>query len=152
MNPARATLRDLVGDGLLERVPVDENVVANLVRQAGNHLRSARRDASDDPEGAFQLAYDACRKICLALVLAAGLRPKGDGHHATTFDAASELAAHFGARQQVRDAAQLRYVRNGAEYRAEAVSSADVEDAIEIGSDLLSDVAPNIDKIVQSAT
>ncbi|HEY3004866.1 MAG TPA: hypothetical protein VGJ44_21135, partial [Kribbellaceae bacterium] len=104
--------------------------------------------SDDDPEGAFQLGYDACRKICLALVLATGLRPRGEGHHATTFDAASAIAANFAARSVVRDAAQLRYVRNGAEYRAEAVTDADVADAIAIGDELLKTMTDGIDKIL----
>jgi hypothetical protein len=71
---ARATLASLLAGGSLERVPVDDDVVGNLLRQAGNHLRTARAGVeADDPEGAFQLAYDACRKTCLALVMATGL-------------------------------------------------------------------------------
>jgi len=91
VTPSQNSLADLVGDGLLERAPIDVNVVRNLLRQAGNHLRTAAASSDDDPEGAFQLGYDACRKICLALVLATGLRPRGEGHHATTFDAASAI-------------------------------------------------------------
>jgi hypothetical protein len=148
---ARVTLADLLAEDSLERVPIDSDVVANLLRQAANHLRTSKAGAPDDPEGAFQLAYDSCRKTCLALVLATGLRPKGDGHHATTFDAAGEIAKNFGGRSVVIDAANLRYVRHGAEYRAEAVTPDDVDDAIAIGEELLDQLVPSIEKILESA-
>jgi hypothetical protein len=149
MTPADRTLAALLGDGALERVPKDHDVVRNLLRQAGNHLGTAAGGAESDPEGAFQLAYDGCRKMCLALVLATGIRPRGEGHHAVTFEAATAIAASFGERQLVRDAGQLRYVRNGAEYRAETVSAADVDDAIAIGKELRDALAGNIDKILR---
>lgn len=57
---ARVTIASLLSEGSIERVPVDEEVVTNLLRQAGNHLRTAAVGAEgDDAEGAFQLAYDA---------------------------------------------------------------------------------------------
>lgn len=119
MNAAtRATIASLISAGEVERVPVDQAVVTNLLRQAGNHLRTAATGAdAGDPEGAFQLAYDACRKTSLALVMATGLRPKGQSAHVTTFEAAGAIASNFGGGQIVTDAAQLRYVRHGAEPR-----------------------------------
>ena len=149
---ARATIASLISAGEVERVPVDQEVVANLLRQAGNHLRTAAAGAdAGDPEGAFQLAYDACRKTSLALVMATGLRPKGQSAHVTTFEAAAAIASSFGSRQTVTDAAELRYVRHGAEYRAEAVSAADVEDALAIGADLLKAFEPAIGQILQAS-
>jgi hypothetical protein len=148
----RATIASLISAGDVERVPVDQAVVTNLLRQAGNHLRTAAAGAdAGDPEGAFQLAYDACRKTSLALVMATGLRPKGQSAHVTTFDAAAAIASNFGARQIVTDAAQLRYVRHGAEYRAEAVSAADVEDALVIGADLIKALETAIAQILQAS-
>jgi hypothetical protein len=148
---ARATLASLLAGGSLERVPVDDDVVGNLLRQAGNHLRTARVGVeADDPEGAFQLAYDACRKTCLALVMATGLRPKGQAAHVITFEAAGAIAVDVGARQVVIEAADLRFVRHGAEYRAEAVTAADVTDAIAIGNQLIKVLTPAVDKIMSS--
>jgi len=150
---AQATIASLISAGEVERVPVDEAVVTNLLRQAGNHLRTAAAGAeADDPEGAFQLAYDACRKTSLALVMATGLRPKGQSAHVATFEAAAAIAANFGGRQTVTDAAQLRYVRHGAEYRAETVSAADVEDALAIGDELIKVLEPAIEQILQASS
>lgn len=153
MNAAtRATIASLISAGDIERVPVDQAVVTNLLRQAGNHLRTAAAGAeAGDPEGAFQLAYDACRKTSLALVMATGLRPKGQSAHVITFDAAAAIASNFGSRQIVTEAAQLRYVRHGAEYRAEAVSAADVEDALAIGAELIKALETAIDQILRAS-
>lgn len=150
MNAARVTIASLLTEGSIERVPVDQEVVSNLLRQAGNHLRTAATGASaDDPEGAFQLAYDACRKSSLALVMATGLRPKGQAAHLITFEAAAVIASNFGARQIITDAAQLRYVRHGAEYRAETVSAADVDDAIAIGEELIKTLQQAVEQILR---
>ncbi|TDD55054.1 hypothetical protein E1263_26530 [Kribbella antibiotica] len=150
---ARATIASLISEGAVERVPVDESVTSNLLRQAGNHLRTAAAGAEDgDPEGAFQLAYDACRKISLALVMATGLRPKGQSAHVITFNAAAAIASNFGASRVVIDAAELRYVRHGAEYRAETVGAADMEDALAIGNELLKTLQPAIEQILQSSS
>jgi hypothetical protein len=147
---ARATIASLISEGSIERVPVDQDVVTNLLRQAGNHLRTATAGASDDdPEGAFQLAYDACRKTSLALVMAMGLRPKGQAAHVITFEAAAVIASNFGARQVVTEAAQLRYVRHGAEYRAETVSAAEVDDAIALGHELIEKLQVGIEQILR---
>lgn len=149
---ARATIASLISEGTVERVTVDQEVVANLLRQAGNHLRTAAAGAeAGDPEGAFQLAYDACRKTSLALVMATGLRPKDQSAHVITFNAAAAIASSFGASRIVIDAAELRYVRHGAEYRAEAVSAADIEDALAIGAELIKTLQPAIDQILQSS-
>lgn len=152
MSPAPVSLAGLLAEGSIERVSVDPHVATNLLRQARNHLRTADAGASGgDHEGAFQLAYDACRKTCLALVLATGLRPKGAAAHAVTFEAAAVIAANFGARQVVADASNLRFVRHGAEYRAETVSAEDVHDAISIGGELLEDLAPRVEQILSSS-
>jgi hypothetical protein len=148
---ARATLATLITEGSLERVPIDEVVVGNLLRQAGNHLRTASVGVeADDPEGAFQLAYDACRKTCLALVMATGLRPKGQAAHVITFEAAAAIAGNVGAHRVVTEAADLRFVRHGAEYRAEAVNVDDVHDAIAIGDELINILTPVVDKILSA--
>jgi hypothetical protein len=62
------------------------------------------------------------------------------------------IASSFGGRQVVTDASQLRYVRHGAEYRAETVSAADVADALQIGDELIKALEPAIDRILQAST
>jgi len=147
---ARVSLTRLLAEGGLERIPVDAQVCTELLRQAANHLRTATAGtAGGDHEGAFQLAYDASRKTCLALVMATGLRPKGDAPHAVTFEAAAAIADNFGGRHLVEDASNLRFVRHGSEYRAEIVSADDAEDAIAIGTELLAALTPRVEQILQ---
>lgn len=150
MNPAaRVTLAELMRDGALERVPVDADVCRNLVRQAGNHLRTAQAGIdAGDVEGGYQLAYDACRKLCLGLVLALGLRPVGKRHHAATFEAAAAAASSFEGRSIVDDAADLRHVRHGAEYLAEAIALVDAQDSVAVGLELVETVGPQIERIL----
>ena len=92
MTPARHTpLSRLVMEGHLEQVPVDATTCRELVHQAQNHaLTAAAGRGIGDLEGAFQIGYDGCRKVCLGLALAYGVRAKGDtGHHAATFNTAA---------------------------------------------------------------
>lgn len=127
----------------LEAVPVDSQTCRTLVEQSNAHLRSAQMLEELDAEGAFQLAYDGCRKVALAVVSAAGSRPRGPAHHAVTFDAAAALVVLHGGegvpalKRALDDATDLRRVRGAAEYHGESVAPADVGDAIEILGELL---------------
>ena len=152
MTPARVGLADLIAEGSLERVTVDAETCSHLMTQARNHLRTAAAGLQIvDTEGAFQLAYDACRKACLGLILAMGLRPRGEAHHAVTFKAAAAIAHTFGGHQIVNDASHLRFIRHGAEYRAETVSLEDAQDAIDTGTELIDLLEPKIQQILTNS-
>jgi len=151
MSPTRRTLTDLKTAGSLESVPADPEVVANLLHQARNHLSTAAAALTTDTEGAFVLAYDACRKICAALLFALQLRPTGEGSHVTTFQAAAAAAHNFGGRQVVEDAADLRRIRHGSEYRGNIIDTADATDAVDLGRDLLQVLEPAIQRILTAA-
>lgn len=149
MTPARKTeLSKMVLAGELERVPVDPDVCRTMVEQARRHAKTAAagRDL-EDYEGAFQLAYDACRKVALALVLSFGVRPAGEsGHHGDTFAAAAAIirnhANHAALRQSIDDASDLRFARSGAEYRAETITANAVDDSLTILGELLAGLVP----------
>lgn len=152
MNAAlvRRTLRQLEAEGVIEQISRDQDVVVGLQSSAAKHIRTANAGVTlDDYEGAFQLAYDTCRKVCTALVLAAGYRPVDDQrHHVAAFEAAAALAQNFGRRPLVEDAANLRFVRHGAEYRGEDVDREDAEDAISIAADLVREFDGPIKKLL----
>ena len=61
------------------------------------------------------------------------------------------LAANFGQRNLVNDAADLRFVRNHAEYRAEAVTLDDASDALAIGEELVKALADPIASLLDAA-
>ncbi|MCT9931047.1 hypothetical protein N5079_12560 [Planotetraspora sp. A-T 1434] len=134
----------------MEPVARDEDACRVLIDQAARHVRTASAGIGlGDSEGGLQLAYDACRKTCLALILAIGLRPKDEqGSHAVTFEAAAAIAANFGARDVVGDAGRLRYVRHGVEYRAGVVHHADAEDAVSLAEELLDSLSPQVTKLL----
>lgn len=107
----------LVEKGLLERVEPDEAIAQELLAEARRHLTSAARIAGDDPNGAYQLLYDAARKALIAHMAASGVRvARGRlGGHETTgkygkvalSSAASEALANFD---------RMRRNRNRSEY------------------------------------
>jgi len=134
----RRSLTALLNASDLERVPVDGKTCQRLLDQAHRHVLTASSGLGhDDAEGAFQIAYDACRKVCLALVLSSGLRPRGESEHRTTFEAAAAIAESVGGRSVVDDAADLRLVRNNTEYRGVEVTRDEAKDAIDIAGELL---------------
>jgi hypothetical protein len=147
---ARVTLQQLLDERAVEPVTRDEDACRTLVEQSIRHLRTAGAGVTlEDSEGGLVLAYDACRKTCLALILAIGLRPRDEqGSHAVTFEAAAAISANFGAEDIVGDAGRLRYLRNGVEYRAGVVHRSEAEDAVELAEELLRALRPQIEKLL----
>lgn len=147
--PPNPTLMQLAREGRTETVTVNADDVRALLDQAGKHVATARAALDlEDFEGAHTMAYDACRKTALALVWATGLRPKGEGHHEATFEAASAIADSFGAEGIVQDAGNLRYARNSSQYRARSISSEDAEDAVSIADELAQTLREPVEQIL----
>lgn len=153
MSPARkTTINELLNAGDLRSAPVDPAVCRSLLEQSRKHVLTARAGiALGDFEGAFTLAYDACRKTGLALVLAAGYRPTGASEHVTTFEAAAMIAEHFENRAVVDDSADLRQLRHSAQYRGESIRGDEAVEAVEIATELLNALEPAIGNALASA-
>lgn len=119
-------LRRLLDTGLMEEVERDEDGASARLDEAERHLESAERIASEDPNGAFQLTYDAARKAITAHMLARGLRVTNrPGGHATTGRyAVAELGETF------RPFDRMRRRRNRSEYGTSLVSDTEVTEAI----------------------
>jgi len=80
-----ATLEELLGAGLVELVERDPEIAATRLEEARRHLRSAETIAEEDPNGAYQLAYDGARKAVTAHMAGAGVRiRRGEGAHVIT--------------------------------------------------------------------
>jgi hypothetical protein len=119
-------VRGLLDAGLLEEVaPHGEDALLRL-DEAERHVTSAEQIAATDPNGAFQLAYDAARKAATAHMLARGLRVTNQpGAHATTGRyALIELGEAFASFDR------MRRRRNRSEYGTSFVSQAEVASAI----------------------
>ena len=71
--PGKERIRELIAAGELEQVESSAEIANRLVRDAEQHVASARAIASaSDLTGAYQLAYDALRKSAAALLATQG--------------------------------------------------------------------------------
>ncbi len=139
-----ADVSRLLAAGEVQQVRPDRDLADLLMDDAQRHLLSAEQLADDDPAGAFQIAYDASRKACAALLAIQGLRATSRGGHIAIRDVA--LAQFGGGRpgRVLRDFEGMRRRRKDAEYPADP---GDAIDAPEVR-----DVLPKAKAIVQYAT
>lgn len=112
----RADIERLLGDGELERVAPSAPVAARLLADAIAHVNLASKGIDDDPAGALQLSYDACRKSCAALLAIQGLRATTRGGHIAVIDAAKSQFNDRGGMEVFGRLHALRRRRNRTEY------------------------------------
>jgi hypothetical protein len=101
----------LLTDRELQKITSAAMGGAALLEKAARTLATAARNAVDDPESAYVLAYDAARFAGTALLAQQGLRPTARGGH---YAVEKALRAQFGER--FRAFATLRRRRNELEY------------------------------------
>jgi hypothetical protein len=77
----KEAVRRLLDDRELDRVPLSSEHAERLLAESEAHLASAAEIVSRDPVGGYQLAYDAARKACVALLAVQGLRATSKGGH-----------------------------------------------------------------------
>lgn len=136
-SPGHERVRALVDAGELEQVEPSVEVAQRLVRDAEQHVASARAIvATSDFTGAYQLAYDALRKSAAALLAVQGLRATSRGGHIAVQDTAIE---QFGQTVGAFKAfGRLRRNRNRFEYPGDSASEPtndDVDDAISVAAE-----------------
>lgn len=118
------TLDELIARRRIERIPADGAAARERLDVCRRHLESARLLATDDPDAAYALAYDAARKAVAAHMLAAGLRTRNaPGAHEATARYAEEAVDDRSARELDR----MRRFRNRLEYGTTALGAAQVE-------------------------
>jgi HEPN domain-containing protein len=129
--PGRDVVARLLDADELQQVPIDAAVTTRLLADSERHLRTARAASDDgDLSGAYQLAYDACRKAMTAVLAEQGLRPTSRGGHVAVQDT---IRAQFGTVDAFRAFGRLRRNRNQFEYPDSATSGPhedDVTDAL----------------------
>lgn len=74
---------NLLKQGLIKTCPVDSKAINNLMKRARTDLETAQRNLDDDPECAYNYAYNAMMRSGLALMLNEGLRPEIRDKHLT---------------------------------------------------------------------
>jgi len=82
---------DLLRQGLIKTCPVEWKAINNLMRRAHADLETARRNLDDDPECAYNYAYNGMLRSGLALMLSEGLRPEIKDKHLTIVKFASSI-------------------------------------------------------------
>jgi len=80
---------DLLRQGLIKICPVDWKAINNLIKRASTDLETAQRNLDDDPECAYNYAYNGMLRSGLALMLSEGLRPEIKDKHLTIVKYAS---------------------------------------------------------------
>jgi hypothetical protein len=106
------TFDEMLRNGELERVEPDEDACVSALEEARRHIDSARAIASTDPNGAYQLAYDAARKAVVGNMRRSGVRVRrGEGARAlTALYASGAMEEELGMRLD-----QMRRRRNRSE-------------------------------------
>lgn len=130
----RAAIEAQLASGELEVVTASDELGQRLLVEATAHLVSARTISESDPAGAYQLAYDAARKACSALLAVQGLRATTRGGHIAVQEAVRDQFGGEGGVAAFRAFPRLRRTRAGAEYPrldTPTVTEADASDAIE---------------------
>lgn len=120
-----SVLDDLVGEKRVERVPPDRARAQTKLEEAQRHLESSRTVATNDPEGAYALLYDAARKAVDAHMAANGLRvskSRAGAHEATALYAAEVIGGAYEADAKALN--RMRRERNRAEYGSWLISVA----------------------------
>ncbi|HMG31495.1 MAG TPA: hypothetical protein VK585_15390 [Jiangellaceae bacterium] len=128
VRPGEEDILQLIASGEVEQVQPDRDLADLLMDDAQRHLLSAEQLADDDPAGAFQMAYDASRKACSALLAVQGLRATSRGGHIAVRDVAR---AQFGPErrgQVLREFDSIRRRRKDAEYPQDSGDAIDADE------------------------
>ena len=140
----RATIDRLLAARELEMVEVSPLLAKQLVMQARAHMASARMVEPVDPEGAYQLAYDAARKACSALLAVQGLRATTRGGHRAVQEAVVDQFDGPSGSEAFRGFGRLRRLRAQAEYPGvghAALTPEDVSDGVAAAARVVADAA-----------
>lgn len=128
--PGESTIVRLLEAKELEHVEPSPEQAERLLDEAQRHVASAERIVDDDPNGAYQLGYDALRKIGAALLAAQGLRATSTGGHVALQEA---IRDQFGnVIPMFGQFARFRRARNQLEYPSGSSGDATTEDVDDI--------------------
>lgn len=136
----RETIERLIANGELEQVQPSAATAERLLAAADAHIRLARRGLDDDPDGAFQLGYDAARKSGAALLAIQGLRATTLGGHIAVQDAVGDQFNGLGGMAAFGRLGRLRRQRNATEYPAPdspTITTEDAETCLDTSTEIL---------------
>lgn len=125
----RTTVLRLLEEGSLELVTANTNFAKRLCDEADRHLKAVQTIIEVDPSGAFQLAYDASRKACNALLTQQGLRATHKNGHRAISDLMKDQFSSNGEYAVLGKLNLLRRSRADSQYPSELTPSISIEDA-----------------------
>ena len=134
----------MISQGELGQVVPSEELAERFFAEADRHLASAEAIRVTDPTGSYQLAYDAARKACAALLAVQGLRATSAGGHIAVQDV---VRAQF--RGVFAQFPTLRRVRKQSEYPDVTTPTTTVDDA-SFAIDAAGDMLNSAQRLVQS--
>jgi hypothetical protein len=126
----RLAVERMLESGELEAVEPSSPTAERLLAAATAHIALARKGLDEDPEGAFQLGYDAARKSCAALLALQGLRATTHGGHVAVQEAVREQFAGPNGMPVFGRLSRLRRQRNATEYPGPESPTITTEDAV----------------------
>lgn len=123
------SLRDLLLEGRVEKVPADKDTAASMLEESQRHLYSAEQIMALDPNGAYSLLYDAARKAVAGHMLANGYRAASNkpGAHAAVVAYAAAALRSVEFADLVRHFDRMRRTRHRAEYDSAVVGIQQLE-------------------------
>lgn len=125
----KATVSRLLEEGSLEIVTANTNFAKRLCDEADRHLKAVQAIIEVDPSGAFQLAYDAARKACNALLTRQGLRATHINGHKAISDLMKDQFSNNREYRVLGKLNSLRRSRADSQYPSELTPSISIEDA-----------------------
>jgi hypothetical protein len=140
----RSEIDGMLAHGDLDRVQPSAELAERFFAEADRHLASAAQIRTSDPTGSYQLAYDAARKACAALLAVQGLRATSAGGHIAVQDV---VRAQF--RGVFAQFPTLRRVRKQSEYPDVTTPTTTVDDA-SFAIDAAADMLNSARQLVQS--
>jgi uncharacterized protein (UPF0332 family) len=104
--------------------------IRSLLSIAERDLGTAARNLAEDPDWAYNIAYNAILQSARALMMSAGFRPRGAEHHATVVKFTEEyLGKEFFPQVAVFD--RMRRTRNRSVYEMDGmISKQEAQDAV----------------------
>lgn len=140
----RDEIDGMISQGELAHVAPSDELAERFFEEADRHLASANAIKTTDPAGGYQLAYDAARKACAALLAVQGLRATSAGGHIAVQDV---VRAQF--RGVFAQFPTLRRVRKQSEYPDVTTPTTTVDDA-SFAIDAAADMLNSAQRLVQS--
>jgi hypothetical protein len=122
-------LRRLLAGRGVQQIEPDADSAAASLEEAARHLASARAILQTDPNGAYQLLYDAARKAVAAHMFSVGYRARNapGAHTVIARYAAAALADRTPSASELD---RLRRRRNRSEYGLAFFEPAEVQEAL----------------------